>query len=173
MTKKVIVTVMLLAAVGAFAQSAKWIVSKNKDPLSDENIVLFALVADEGHGVYGDPVHLGIRFSGDSAELFLSWATFLTTNDAIRVAFRIDSDPASESDWLVSTDQKSTFFVDDIRYVNTRDLLNRLLKARKVVAKVTPYGESPIVATFDVHRFEAEIGLFPEIRQWIEDAGAN
>ncbi len=72
----------------------------------------------------------------------MAWDTFLGS-DTVAVLERFDSEAARTKHWGVSTDHKAAFYPEsDVA------LLKKMLLHKKLLLQVTPYGESPVLASF-------------------------
>ena len=71
------------------------------------------------------------------------------------VLMRIGSEKAKTSKWSMSTDSKATFYPK-----NNKEFILKLKEADKAVFKVTPYGDSPIIAIFDLKGLSEVIGQY-------------
>jgi len=151
-------TVKRLACFDAFAKAheltpstretttnaeGKWRTSTDKDPLTDKSVHYAMLEADEGRGRFGESIGLIVRCKSGKTEAFINWNTFLGS-DGLNVTSRIDKAPASNSYWTISTDHKASFMPQQVV------ILKRFEGASSYVVNLTPYGESPITAIFDI-----------------------
>ena len=66
-------------------------------------------------------------------------------NDKMPVTVRFDGDEAITDDWGCSTDGKAVFSPFPFS-----DFLETVLTSKRLVVRLTPYGESPETATFDI-----------------------
>ena len=134
--------VLLMMAVPAAAQpaKAKWAFHESRDPMTDEMTALLSRPANEGKRESEHRLrsweHLGHDRLG---------AVPAGTED-IRVTHRLDSQPAVDSEWSISSDHRATIFPFD----KTRDLARGLSMANRLMARVTPYGEVPVTVTFSL-----------------------
>jgi type VI secretion system protein VasI len=127
--------------------SPKMMVSESSDPLDDLKTVTFILTADKGKGSYGDSVTFVVRAKEtQEPEAFINWNSYL--GEEAFVTSRVGDDPAEDCLWSISTDHKASFYPGEIY-----SFINRLTTTNKLVARVTPYGESPITAEFDMSEF--------------------
>jgi type VI secretion system protein VasI len=133
--------VLLMMAVPAAAQpaKAKWAFHESRDPMTDEMTALLSRPANEGKA------SLSIGCVHGNTSVMIDWAQFLSTED-IRVTHRLDSQPAVDSEWSISSDHRATIFPFD----KTRDLARGLSMANRLMARVTPYGEVPVTVTFSL-----------------------
>lgn len=125
------------------AGKGKWSTSTSTDPLTDKSIYIAMLDATSGRGRYGDGIDLVVRCSKGETDFYINWASFLGT-DSTSVTHRIGRAKAVKSSWLLSTDNKSTFFPG-----SPISALKAMISSDSFVANVTPYNENPVTATFD------------------------
>jgi len=127
----------------------KWQVSITTNPLDDSQTVTLFLDANEATSTWRDPVYLVLRCRGNKTEAYIRWHDYLGSE--ARVTWRIGSGEAQTALWPVSTNSESTFYPSNWF---TPDavvaFIKELLTVDQFVAQVTPYGESPITAVFDL-----------------------
>lgn len=126
----------------------KWVVSDERDPLDDSTTSTATLRADNGSGIYGDPVNLVLRCKSGELDAYVTWESFLGLDDAV-VTHRIGSQEAIQSYWGLSTDYSATFYPGTVQH-----FISQLAADDSFVAQVTPYAESPITATFKLSGIE-------------------
>lgn len=140
--------------------SGKWNVSIDTNPIDDSKTVTLYLVADSGKSsMLGEPVVLFIRCKSLETNLFINWRDYLGS-EAI-VLTRIGKEKAETRNWSLSTDSQATFFPR-----NEVDFINKLLVVDSFVAQVTPYGESPVTAIFDIKGLSNAIKPLREVCNW-------
>jgi len=149
---------------------SKWISSQKIDPLTDKKRYFFALPADSGENDYGKKPTLFVRSDGGEEELFIVWDTYLGNDtddykyDSKYVTIRIDSDPPATKLWGNSTDDKASF----CPWNDVHDMIRRIGEGSKLVARCTPYGDSPITAVFDIRGLKAVSMPYNEVLGWWE-----
>lgn len=121
----------------------KWQTSTKTDPLTDKSVHLALLDADTGVGRFGEVVDMVVRCKDNTTELYINWNSYLGM-DSTSVTHRIDKAQAVRSTWDVSTDHKSSFMRAPI------GALKQMAEGESFVASITPYGESPVTAVFDI-----------------------
>jgi type VI secretion system protein VasI len=151
----VAVTTVQLQDVG----TGKWRVSTTIDPLDDSTTVVLILYADSGKSIWGDPIALVLRCDSKVTEAYINWHTYL--GDEAHVTWRIGDASATTAKWSLSTDWEATFYPYD-----TIAFIRQLLAADRFVAQVTPYGESPITAVFDLTGLANAIPPLQEACGW-------
>ena len=101
-----------------------------------------------------------LRCKSNTTEAYINWEDFLGL-DETTVVTRIGAAQASTRTWLLSTDNKSTFYRgSDI------DFIQALMQDDRLVAQITPYNESPVTATFDLRGLSEAIKPLRETCQW-------
>lgn len=123
---------------------AHWQVSADRDPISDEAIVVFFTRSETGGRGYLDPPALIIRQTGSRTEAYVNFRDYFSDDDRM-VTYRIDQDRPVTSPWILSTDNTALFVGQ-----NALGFVNTLLDAGTLVVRATPYNESPVTATFNL-----------------------
>jgi len=146
---------------------SKWISSIRVDPLSDAAVIVCMIAADTGEGVYGDTVYAILRFSNEDADVYISWESYIS--DPV-VTTRFGTLKPDTYTWTASTDNQATF----LNSYKVAAFISLFQSEDKFVAQVTPYGESPITAIFDIRGLTEELKQYPEyLSQWIIDSTEN
>lgn len=121
-----------------------WKVSTETSPIDDSKNVYLMLEAQESiPGLIGTvrPT-LVVRCKERKTEAYIIWGVYLGLEET-NVLTRLDEEKATSTTWNISTDNKATFYRgSEIQW------LRQLLPHRKLLAQVTPYGESPTMVTF-------------------------
>lgn len=124
----------------------KWQVNTANSQIDDSNNVNLWVMADDYVKSGYDEVRpeLFVRCSENKTSVFITWDLYLGL-DSTSMLTRLDSENAVINLWTISTDNKAVFTTDnDITYVKSLFGHDRLL------AKITPYGASPVIATFSI-----------------------
>ena len=130
---------------------AGWILSESKDPLDDSPKVVLTVSASSGRTRFGEAPNLVLRCSRKKTEAYINWNDFMGT-DAADVSLRVGHAPLSEMSWSLSTDNKATFYP-----ASAVSFIKSLLDSDTLVARATPYEESPITAVFAVAGLSSKI----------------
>ena len=77
------------------------------------------------------------------------------------VEVRIGSAPSERQRWGVSKDNKATFAPDW-----AGGLLKQMVGEDRMLLQVTPYGESPVTAVFDIDGLEVPLRELAETCNW-------
>lgn len=126
----------------------RWIVNVDTDPLSDETVVFFALPASSGQSRYGETPLLALRHSGSAQDVYIIWHDYLA-DESQMIEYRVGEGRTQRRGWPVSTDNEATFYPGDVG-----DFVRQLAEAERLVARTTPYNESPVTAVFDLSGLE-------------------
>lgn len=142
--------------------AGKWQVSVEKSPIDDSTNVYMRVQAEAPVGTGYKRAHpsLFIRCMENNTSSFINWGMFLGT-DETRVLTRLDSNAAAERNWSISTDRKAVFRPgDNVAWAQ------ELMRYKKLLVQVTPYGESPVMATFDLTGLSEAIKPLREACHW-------
>lgn len=134
------------------------------DPLTGKPKATALLRATSGKARSGLPIVLLIRCADDKTDVWISWRDFLDSDDRVVVTTRLGAGTASDDYWDNSTDKTSTFFPgsneNHIAYVKA------LLGESQLVARTTPYNESPVTAVFDLTGIDKAVAKIREACEW-------
>lgn len=125
----------------------KWIVSETTSAVDDSTNVTLYLEAEEL--IRGEYRHKDIRptimlrCSENKTNAYITWDTYLG-HGSTEVLTRIDKNKSIKRNWGLSTDYKATFAPKNISFIKS------LFGHSKFLAQLTPYGDSPKMATFDI-----------------------
>jgi len=133
------------------AGAGHWRTDQERNPLDDTPTVTLTLKASSGRSQFGQPVTLFIRCQSHAVEVFIDWSSYLGM-DETQVTSRVGTEDAVSEAWSNSTNNQATFYQGD-----KLALVRRLAATSRYVAEVTPYGESPITAVFDVGGLKAPL----------------
>lgn len=131
-------------------------VSDQIDPIDDKRIVLLSFTGTGGDSYQRDPTLIIRRKEGSPPELYINWNQYLGRETI--VTLRVGNETAITEEWGLSTDSKASFYLGDIY-----DLINKILTVNTVIAKTTPYRESPVTTIFTV----SEIREIDKDYSWI------
>jgi type VI secretion system protein VasI len=129
------------------------------------------LPADEGQGMYGEPVVLALSCVSGKVEIYIHWGSYLGYSyydNGIHVTTRIGDHPAQTLRWEVANDYRATIYQPSLMLetrdgmqefgqpgaLTTSDFIYELKQADRFVAQVTPHQEFPITAVFDLTGIE-------------------
>ena len=124
--------------------AGRWKVSQEVSPIDDSREVYMRLGAeDEGHAAGSLPA-LMVRCTERKIDVHVSFDSRLSFEDDIEVLSRFDQHPARKNDWELSTDRKAIFAPHSAFWAL------KIERAQKLFMRLTPPGESPIDATFNL-----------------------
>jgi type VI secretion system protein VasI len=131
-----------------------WRAQTEKSPVDDSTNVYLSLQSNDTiPGQFGGTVQpeLYVRCKEHKTEIYVAWEVYLGI-DSTDVLHRLDDRPARTLDWGISTDHKATFYPG-----NDTAFARELIKYERLLLRVTPYGESPVTATFTLSGLENAI----------------
>ena len=126
-----------------------WEVSTDLSKIDDSTSVTALLTASQPIGAgYKQAIPTAVaRCKEGDLDFYIVWGMFIGSSKH-PVTMRLDSDDAGIENWSVSTDHKATFYSGNVNV-----LFEALTKAKKLVVRTTPYGESPVITSFDISGF--------------------
>ena len=132
-----------------YTQNTKWVLDESVSPIDDTPIYVLSCLSKENVSAIrkDKQAMLVVRHKEGKNEVYISWPRFLSTKE-MPVTVRFDADESVTEKWQCGTDHKSVFspFPFD-------DFYDLLKASEKLVVRLTPYGESPEIATFDLSSF--------------------
>jgi len=123
-----------------------WQLRTDVSPIDDSKSYFLSREATEpvGSGFMSSTPTLMVRYKERELEVYVTFGTYLGS-DSTPVTVRMGTSPASQEEWGLSTDGKAIFCpTDDSAFVD------QLLQNDRLVIRLTPFGESPVTATFDL-----------------------
>ena len=138
-----------------------WQVQVETNPIDDSKTYIFYLPAESGESTYGKPVVMILRYKSGETNIFVNWQSYLGSE--ADVLMRVGKEKAKTDRWSMSTDSKATFL--PAKY-NPVEFIGRLKTVETLVLQVTPYGDSPITAVFNIIGFEEAIAPHVEELGW-------
>ena len=145
----------------------KWRVSRSTNPIDDSPTVVLSLTADSGRSRFGNPVRFIARCQSNTTEAYAVWHDYVgdDSRDVYDewkwVEVRVGGAPSERQRWGVSTDKQATFAPDW-----AGSLLKRMVGEERMVLQVTPCGESPVTAVFDIRGLETPLKELAETCNW-------
>lgn len=124
--------------------AGSWMVSEKKNPLDDSDTVVLSLAAMNGANTFGESPTLVARCLSNQTEVYIAWKTYLGSGNTTQIV-RMGKHPAKHERWSISTDGSAAFSPGW-----GGNFLQDLEKVDMLTVQITPYGESPITAQFDV-----------------------
>ncbi len=135
------------------SEPAGWHLRTDTSPIDDSKTYMLMREADEpvGSGFKKHTPSLIIRHREGDLEVYITFGSYLGSETTI-VTVRLGNLPPLESKWWLSTDGKAIFCPTD-----NAAFVRQLLEHEKLVIRLTPFGESPVTATFDLTRLSEAI----------------
>lgn len=160
-------SVLALVAASALGQEisvAGWLVKDEVSPIDDSrNVTLMkAAEAPETRNRLGESRALVIRCKERRTEVYISWGDYLGLEET-GVLTRHDAQGAATQAWRISSDHQATFYP-----WNPVEYARRLSTHQKLVAQVTPYGENPVLVTFDLTGLAEALHPLQDACRWPE-----
>lgn len=127
-----------------------WQVTSERSKLDGSTTSVTALLPATG------PISIGsksvvpraiARCQEGDLDFYISWGGVIGSTDH-EVTIRLDAEDPRIGTWPVSTDHTASFYTGD-----TKALLDGLARAKKLVGRTTPQGESAVMATFNASGF--------------------
>lgn len=160
-----------ISAVAAHADSeastaGDWYTNEDRDPIDDSAVITAMLDAESGSSSYGDVVSLVARCGSNTTEVYAVWHDYVgddsssVYNEFKNVEVRVGEADAETQQWSVSSDKKATFASAPV------PLLKRMVAEDRLALRMTPYGESPITAIFDLDGMREAVEPLAEECGW-------
>jgi type VI secretion system protein VasI len=132
--------------------AGKWRLRTDVSPIDDSKSYILSLDANEELKVGFKSVTptLIVRYKEGDLELFINYGNLFIGTNTTQVTTRIDKAEAANAEWAISTDHKAIFAPPKTYNSLTTPMMKG---ARTLVVRLTPYGESPVVTSFDVSGF--------------------
>ena len=144
------------------AGKGKWVVRTKKSPIDDSINVMLAVRAEREvrSGYRTATPTLVIRCSEGKTNVYITWSLYLGIGTT-EMLTRLDKEAATTDTWDISTDDKAVFVRgSDIGFAK------KLMRHHTLLAQITPYSESPVMATFEVGGLSEAIKPLREACKW-------
>lgn len=140
----------------------KWSVTAEKSPINDATNVTLVVEADNKiqTGYKKSHPFLVIRCSENKTEFYINWGIYLGL-ESTKMLVRADKQPAITRSWTLSTDSKAAFYSG-----KTIEYIKQLMKHSTLLAQITPYGENPVMTTFNIQGLQETIKPLRESCKW-------
>ena len=139
-----------------------WSVREDRSQIDDSVNVYVSVPANEpiksGYNV-ANPI-LYIRCAENKTNVFITWDLYLGLNET-RMLTRFDKQKATTDTWLISTDNKAVFVKG-----SAIAFAKKIMKHDKLLTQITPYGENPVMATFDIRGLSEAIKPLRKACHW-------
>lgn len=143
--------------------NGKWTVRTEVSPVDDSKNAFASLDADApvGKGYRRSTPTLILRCKEKKVEAYITYGELFIGSDSTTVLTRLDKLPAKQSTWGISTDHKAVFVGG-----SQLGFIKQLMKADSLLVELTPYGESPVMTTFDVRGLSAASKVLQDACPW-------
>jgi type VI secretion system protein VasI len=144
------------------AGKGKWLVRSDKSPINDSTNVFLSLNAEQAvrSGYKTVTPTLIIRCSEGKTNVYITWDLYLGLESTTMLT-RLDKEAAVSKTWAISTDNKAVFVSgSDVAFAKS------LMAHQSLLAQITPYGESPVMTTFDVGGLTEAVKPLREACKW-------
>ena len=158
-------------AAGAPAEEpedeGKWRISRSTNPIDDTPTISLHLTADSGRSRMGNPVVFIARCQSNTTEAYAIWHDYVGDDSSSPyseykyVTVRLGDQESQRQRWSVSTDNEATFAPD---WAGT--LLKKMVEVDRMVLQLTPYGESPVTAIFDLTGMRGPLRELADTCNW-------
>lgn len=139
-----------------------WTVTFEKSKIDDsKNVIIFTSSIDDIANKYGKSTKpiLVLRCQENENNMYVLWEIFLGT-ESIPVVERIDKKKAQTSHWGISTDHTASFKRSPIGFIKS------LSGAERLLLQLTPYGDNPKTAEFNITGIETIIEPLKNACKW-------
>lgn len=144
------------------AGKGKWIVRTDKSPINDTTNVYLSLSSEQSvrSGYNTVTPTLLIRCAEGKTNAYITWDLYLGLGSTSMLT-RLDKATAVTKTWSISTDNKAVF-------VSGSDIIfaKQLMSHQTLLAQITPYSQSPVMATFDIGGLSEAIKPLREACKW-------
>jgi len=140
----------------------KWIVREDKSAIDDTINVYLSISSNKpirsGYNTVRPTLY--VRCAENKTNIFLTWNLYLGIDETTMLT-RFDKQKANTRSWSISTDNKAVFIRgSDINFAK------QLMKHDKLLTQITPYSESPVMATFDIRGLSEAIKPLRKACRW-------
>ena len=139
----------VLGRKGGSRQVGKWKVERSVSPMDDREVVTMRLDAESEISGWPSKTYrptLLLRFKEGSLDAYIvtGMPPNVESGDRVTVTLRFDKLPAETAKMSKSTDGEALF----IR--RPKEFIERLLLAKRLIVRFTPFNSSPAITTFDL-----------------------
>lgn len=149
--------------------AGKWTVRTDKNKLTDQTDVFLSLESEEPINCSwsrGERVQLTVRCHENTTALIVNTGCHMTSstyNDYGDVTYRLDQEPAKTVSMTESTDNRALGLWSGSRSI---PLLKQMLGKSEMIVKMTPYGSSPVMTTFQIAGLDEAIESLRKACSW-------
>jgi type VI secretion system protein VasI len=124
----------------------KWIIKTEISPIDDKQCIYLSLDSEEtvSAGYKKGRPCLYIRYKEGQLECYIHYGFFIGS-DSTSVTMRMDKKEPRTHNWNISSNHESIFYPSGVKW-----FVDNLMESKSLVIRLTPYGESPVTASFDL-----------------------
>ena len=143
--------------------NGKWTARTEVSPVDDSKNAFVSLDAEApvGSGYRRSTPTMFLRCKEKRLEAYITYGNLFIGSESTRVLTRFDKLPAKQSSWGISTDHKAVFVGG-----SQLGFIKQLMKAESFLVELTPYGESPVMTTFDVRGLSTASKVLQDACPW-------
>lgn len=151
------------------APKGKWAIRKETSKLTDQPTVIMSVDSDEVINCgwnRGDRVSLVLRCMENKTVLYFNTGCHMASGSYTSygdINYRIDSDKAQKVSGDASTDNRALGLWSGGRSI---PVIKQMFGKSTLVARMTPYSESPFTATFNIAGLDESIAPLREACNW-------
>ena len=136
----------------------EWDVDIEINPIDDSKTVVLSVGSSSGVSFFGKPGAFVLRCKSNKTDAYISWGNLL--GPRAFVVSRIGKEEAKRKEWHLSTNRKSSFHPTPVSFIKN------MIGHDALVAQITPFGKSPVTATFNISGLENAIVPLREACGW-------
>jgi type VI secretion system protein VasI len=142
--------------------SGKWHSREEKSRIDDSVNVHLVFFSNEpvksGYKTVKPTLH--VMCVENQTNVYISWELYLGLEET-QMLTRFDKEKAKTTAWSLSTDNKAVFYRG-----SAVEFAKNIMQHQSLLLQITPYGESPVMATFDVSGLTEAIKPLRQACQW-------
>lgn len=138
--KKILLIFLCSVSILAAADSSEsnWFTLETKDEM-DDSVKIMTIVHARSK-----PVTMVVECNKEQTFLYINWRKYINS-DMHPIIVRLDKEKAFTKQWGISTNNRASFYPS-----SPIPLLRKMMRAKQLIARVSPYGSSDITATFNI-----------------------
>jgi len=164
--------IVVTTVITTRAVADNWLVQQEISPLDDStNVFLWTEALETIPDRFGQPMTptLLIRCQENTTSVAINWEMYLGIGES-QIIYRIDRLPAETQEWRLSTNREAIGLWNGSSAI---PFINRLFDREMLLARITPYGESPVTAVFRIGGLKAAAAPLMEACHWQPRAAAG
>lgn len=101
-----------------------------------------------------------VRCTENKTDVIVNYPDIFLSNRNISVEYRLDKDKSQKSNWTPSSNYQAMFIPKPISFIQS------MFDKERLTIRVTPYGKSPIISTFNISGLKDSIEPLRKICKW-------